>query len=264
MTEDEPRALGSTRGSSVPVPDPTLLTTQQLIREIKALQDIIDAKLIGTEKSISALERLINEKIECVANKSDERHRGIQLQFTERDIRFGHEISGAMEVARAARQALENKTLHVQELHDEKFASVAKQFEQRDVALLSTLNATKETFREQQLAAGVAIAKSEASTVKAIDQIQVLLQTATNALEGKISDIKDRLTAIESAKAGQVAQRVETQGSQVQWVGIMGLVLGGVVGLGGILLALAADREPAAIPERVVIEQAPTAGTGLR
>lgn len=244
----------------MPVPDPTLLTTQQLTREILALRDIIEAKLAGMEKATSGLEILINEKIECLGNQSNARYNAIQVQFTERDVRFDQALAGAMEVAKAARDSLENKTAHVLELHNEKFDSVAKQFEQRDVALLSTLQATKETFREQNTAASLAIAKSEAATVKAIDQIQVLLHTATGALESKISDIKDRITTIESAKAGQVAQQGATQGTQIQWVGIMGLVLGAVVGLGGILMALTSRDTIAPIPERVVIEQAPQIG----
>lgn len=249
MTDEPHPARQPFMSGSVPVPDPTLLTTQQLIREIKALQDIIDAKLAGMDRASANMEILINEKIECISHESFERHKAVQMQFSERDVRFDQALTGAMEVARAARDSLENKTAHVLELHNERFVSVAKQFEQRDVALVATLTSTKE-----------AIAKSEAATVKAIDQIQILLHTATGGLESKISDIKDRITAIESAKAGQVAQRGEAQGSQIQWVGIMGLVLGAVVGLGGILMALTSGNTVAPIPERVVIEQAPPAG----
>ena len=247
-------------GGSVPVPDPTLLTTQQLIREIKALQDIIEAKLAGTEKSLASLEILINEKIEAVVKRSDERHAAVQMQFAERAVRFDQAISGALEVAKAARDSLSHKTEHVLELHNEKFASVGKQFEQNAVALNSTLNATKETFREQQNAAALAIAKSEGAMAKQLDQITALMHTAIAGIESKIADMKDRLTGLESRILGQGEQRVESRGSQTNVVGIVGLVLGVVVGLGGLLIAFT-GRDSA--NERVIIEQ-PLAGEAMR
>lgn len=262
MTDRDDEPLDRLRGR-VPVPDPTLLTTQQLIREIKALQEIVDAKLAGMDKATSSLEILINEKIDAVAQRSDERHRGVQMQFSERNARFDQAITGAMEVAKAARATLEDKTAHLQELHNEKFLSVAAQFEQRDIALNSTLQATKETFREQNNAAAVAIAKSEASTVKQIDQIQQLLQSATAGLEGKIADIKDRLTTIEGKTIGQATANVTRDTSTTQWVGIIGLVVGGFVGVGGLVLAMTARPDPIPVVERVLVEPTPTSPSGV-
>lgn len=245
---------------SVPVPDPTMLTTQQLIREIKALQDIIEAKLAGMDRANASLEILINEKIEAFSKKSDERHVAVRMQFSEMGLRFEQAIAGAMEVAKAARDSLENKTQHVLQLHNEKFSSVNQQFEQNAVALNSTLNATKETFREQQNAAALAIAKSESAMAKQLDQITALMHNAIAGIESKIADMKDRLTGLESRILGQGEQRVETRGSQTNVVGIVGLALGIVVGLGGLFIAFS-GRESA--NERVIIEQ-PLAGEAMR
>jgi hypothetical protein len=72
-------------GSNVtPIPDPTLLTTQQLIREILSLRELLEAKqqafsretdmrFAGLNKEIIALQELHSEKFAAVARQFDER-----------------------------------------------------------------------------------------------------------------------------------------------------------------------------------------------
>jgi hypothetical protein len=156
-----------------PTPDPTVLTTQQLIREISSMREILEARMDGTDKAI------------------------LQLQ---RQVEHG-------------RTEVQDKVGHLQELHEEKFKSIAIQFAERDtrteqmsrdskVAVDAALQAAKEAVGEQNKSSALAIAKSESATTKQIDQQAVLLQTATRAIDDKISDLKDRLTAIDGRTIG--------------------------------------------------------------
>jgi hypothetical protein len=51
----------------------------------------------------------------------------------------------------------------------------------------------------------LAISRSEAATVKQIDQMGLLIQTGSKTVDDKFSDIKDRLTRIEGKGEGSAA-----------------------------------------------------------
>lgn len=101
----------------------------------------------------------------------------------------------------------------LRELHDEKFASIQTQFKERDTrveqqaresksALDAALAAQKEAVTEQNKSNTLAIDKAGAAFTKQIDATQTLIQSTTKATDDKISDIKDRITTIESRKQG--------------------------------------------------------------
>lgn len=220
---------------SRPVPDPTILTTQQLTREIAALKELVFTRLDGMDKALVVFTNTLNRVPSDV-----DRQVGALRELTSETFK----VYGGMLAAIDTR-------FHER---DTRFAQAEQNSKD---AVAAALQAQKESVAEQNRASETAIAKAEMATMKQIDQIHLLLQASTHSLDGKIADIKDRITSIESVRAGQVAQRGETQGTQIQWVGIMGLVLGAVVGLGGILMAVTSGDTVAPLPERVVIEQAP-------
>ena len=141
--------------TTAPIPDPTVLTTQQLLREILSARELLESKIITTGEAI----------------------------------------------------------FHLQHLHEEKFKSVEKQFIERDtrtestqkdskVAIDAALKAAKEAVEEQNKSNAMAIAKSEASFTKQIDQILVLVSTLGKGIDDKIEDIKSRVQTIEGHKQG--------------------------------------------------------------
>jgi hypothetical protein len=108
----------------------------------------------------------------------------------------------------------DEKFISIQAQQNEKFESIQIQFRERDTrteqtsrdaktAVDAALQAAKEAVGEQNKSGALAIAKSEASTIKQIDQIAVLLQNVNKATDDKISDLKDRLTMIEGRAGGQ-------------------------------------------------------------
>jgi hypothetical protein len=173
---------------SVPVPDPTVLTTKLTEREIAALRELLDARITalkntvetrldGMDKALlpvqAATQRLVDlvlgledklagrvdEKLTAYANVVHEKFHGIEVRFSERDTRFESEKR-------------DSKT-----------------------AVDAALQAAKE-----------AVGKSELSTVKQIDQQGILINTTTKATDEKIDDIKDRITRIEGMGLGRAQQ----------------------------------------------------------
>lgn len=174
------RALHAGSGST-PIPDPTLLTTEALKREISALKELMTTRLdamdkamsifsenlqrtpTDTDKQIGHLKELIFGRFDTVA----EQFNSVQTQFVERDVRVEH-------------TARDTKT-----------------------AVDAALAAQKELASKQADSFGLSIGKSENATTKQIDQLGVLIQQSTKASDDKIGDIKDRLTRIEGASKGR-------------------------------------------------------------
>jgi predicted transcriptional regulator len=158
---------------NIPNPDPSILTTAQLLRELANQKELVDATVGPIISRLDVMDRSIDSKV-----------------------------------------------THLRELHDEKFVSIDKQFDERDVRtdLLATgtkiavdaaLQAAKEAVGEQNKSSALAIAKSETATTKQIDQLQTLIQTNNDATNDKINDIKARLDRGEGGKTGVAADRTE-------------------------------------------------------
>lgn len=163
---------------SRPIPDPTVLTTQQLNREISYLKELLEARLAERDKAIhllqvheSGLPALVGEKIASLKAIHDEKFTSIQRQFSERDVRTEQSSKDSKVAVDAAPQA------------------------------------AKEAVGEQNKSSSSAISKSEAATAKQIDQITQLIQNGAKAVDDKIGDIKDRITRLEGRGEGQVVEK---------------------------------------------------------
>lgn len=82
---------------------------------------------------------------------------------------------------------LDREITHSRELREEKFASVSQRFIEVKQAVDTAFEAQKES-----------ISKSEKATSELLSKQGDVLTTKTEALDGKINDIKDRLTKLES------------------------------------------------------------------
>jgi len=171
---------------SRPVPDPTVLTTQQLFQAILALRELIESRLNGMDKAISLVEQAngklperIDEKLSAITGVQNEKFASIKTQFGERDTR------------------------------DERSARDGK------LAIDAALQAAKE-----------AVAKSEVGITKQIDQLAAIIVSTKATLDDKISDIKDRLVLIEGAVAGVKDFKAASQSTGQYWIAIIGGFVG--------------------------------------
>jgi hypothetical protein len=163
-----------------PIPDPTVLTTQQLLRELAALREIVFVRLDAMDTATSLLAENVNRTptvvqamVGGVREVYDERFRSVQLQFTERDTRT--------EQATAANAS----------------------------ALAAALQAAKEAVSEQAQAAAKAAEKTELSFTKQIDQIQLQIKTIGDGFSDRIAELKERIDRGEGSTAGAAVSKNE-------------------------------------------------------
>ena len=210
MPESAP-AIAAPQTISKPDPDPTVLTTQALFREINQVQALLDAHMDGLEGTLSARITAIDRDVDR-----------LQLAVEQEPANTGALIST------------------LRDLHEEKFKSIQVQFVERDtrteqtsrdskVAVDAALQAAKEAVGEQNKSSALAIAKSEASTTKQIDQQGLLIASSTQGLDDKIDDIKDRLTRIEGKDIGTRVTHEDNRGLIVVSIAALSVVFNIVI-----------------------------------
>jgi hypothetical protein len=90
----------------------------------------------------------------------------------------------------------------LQDLIEEKLIGVATQFLMRDTALAAAFKAAQDAVTEQNKASATAISKSELATAESIKQLQTIFQTASQATNDKIDDLKSRMDKGEGRAKG--------------------------------------------------------------
>lgn len=234
MPESE-TAMPHTQPGSKPDPDPTVLTTQALFREIDQLRTAFNS-------SLTALEKMVNIRLDN--SDTEKQHIRESLRHTEEEI--------------------DAKVDGLRLLHEEKFSSVKTQFVERDtrteqtsrdskVAVDAALQAAKEAVAEQNRSNNAAITKSENTTTKAIEQQGQLITNSTKSLDDKISastkalddkiadsgkttdkqiaDIKDRLGSIDGIVLGRSSAQHENKDTQDTGRGNLAIIISVIFGI---------------------------------
>lgn len=160
--ELEPRSDPVVSQGTVPIPDPTKLTTEAVAALKVQLTELFGKEFDG-----------IRREVERLSKEMD---------------------------ARPAAVIQEIK--HLDQLMNEKFKGVDQQFAGRDTALAAALLAQKTSVEEQNKSNALSAAKSEAAFEKRIDGVSALISSQTKATDDKITDAKDRITTMESRSAG--------------------------------------------------------------
>jgi hypothetical protein len=194
-----------------PVPDPTVLTTQQLLRELNSLREILESRLDGMDRAVDVLQSTVNRSptLSEINVRQEEKFNNFDQRFKDRD----KAIDLLQVHIDGFNQYVEDSVGRLKDLHQEKFRSIETQFTERDtrteqtsrdskVAVDAALQAAKEAVGEQNKSSALAIAKSEAATTKQIDSINTLIQSGNQALNDKIDDMKERITAFEGRSKG--------------------------------------------------------------
>lgn len=189
-----------------PNPDPTILTTQRLLREVSLSREIIETRLGGMDKAIELLQRTTDKIPDLI----------------------------------------KGEVTQLKELHAEKFSSfsaqlqtqcqgIATQFAERDnrteqlsiadkTAIAAALQAQKEAAAAQNESNATANNKMELNFAKLIEAQQLAQQAMQKNMDDKFNDLKGRQDRGEGSSTG---------------VGNMvGYVFGGVGMLAAIIMAV--------------------------
>lgn len=173
-------------GGSRPIPDPTYLTTQQLIREQAGLKElvlsivqgnfsVIDTRLAGMDRAIELVRVRAAEFPEYVREKVD--------QLGELN---GETLTGASNL-------LLEKVRSLSDVTTQQFKSIDDRFSEKDKAVSVGLSAQKESAAAQQDSNNAASSKMEDNFTKLLDQGRDLLSEVRRNTELQINDIKSRV-----------------------------------------------------------------------
>lgn len=212
--------------------DPSALATQALWREVahlkELLTEILDANQAGIHKEIG----LVRDVIETRMDAND---RAVRL------LQDGADKFPAL---------IDEKITALREVHGEKFDSVQKQFDERDVrtdtsrvsdktAVDAALAAQEKSFSKQGETFSEATAKSEESFTKQIDQMSALHRSAIEGLQAQFNDLKDRFNRGEGRTEGVDKNVVRQQGSNSFTVAIVGVIVAVILGAAALIVNIA-------------------------
>ncbi|GAC1516609.1 MAG: hypothetical protein NVS1B11_37800 [Terriglobales bacterium] len=221
-------------GDIVPRPDPTRLTTEQLSTAVAAVKEIVFARFDAVTATIGAINATVqayadrfltvpvevDRKISQLKDLGDSRFSEVAIHRESLRIMIETRISGmdkAVELLQKRNDEMpprvDEKINALSNVLEEKLSSIQVQFKERDVrteqtskdskvAVDAALQAAKEAVGEQNKSSALAIAKSETSVTKQIDQLYLLIQTGAKAVDDKFTDIKDRITRLEGNDQG--------------------------------------------------------------
>lgn len=173
---------GGVNGQSASKPDPTLLTTQQLIREIANVAELLRSEVKSVELE-SAGGRL------AIAINIDDLQRQIESHDDSTKDRFD-----IIEKQRVEQKQDNEKAVQAALLAAEK-------------AVQAALLAQKEAVREQTAASALAISKSESSMAAQQSQQYATITAELKAVTDRLGEQGNRLTTIESMKLGSLESR---------------------------------------------------------
>lgn len=206
------------QGRNIPIPDPSLLTTEQLRRELGALREVIETRLSGmdraTELIAGELERLTHEYSSRLDHQREDRDREML----------------------ALREALMLMIKSVEAVMIEKFDAIDGRFRERDtrteqeklesrISLDAALAAAKEAVGAQNESNTLAINKSDASTKEKIDSLVVQISTSIESLNDKIIALSSRIDRSEGKSQGGAAIWAGVIAVVVVVVAVMGLIV---------------------------------------
>lgn len=165
-------------------PDPSARATENLLREIGSLKELVFTEIDSVKKAVQVahddLVRVPTEVQKAVGN---------------------------------LKELLEQSIADEASLRDEKFASVQKQFDGNKTAVDAALAAVKEAGN-----------KTEAGFTKQIDQLVTLFQTGIKGIQGQINDLKARLDRGEGRGEGSKETKVEQRDNSKYILAILALL----------------------------------------
>jgi hypothetical protein len=154
-----------------PIPDPTLLTTQQLLRELAALRELVFTRIDGMDRATALLSETVNRTPTV-----------IQTEIT-----------------------------HVRELVEERFNGITRQFTERDTRTDQAAKASGEALSAALLSAKELVAQQNNANTKQAEKTEQNFTKQIDAQAARIDELKERLDRGEGGTAGISTQRNDSR-----------------------------------------------------
>ena len=166
----------------MPTPDPTVLTTAQLLREIASSRAIIEARMDGMDASRKSVEEHLSRVYDDISRQAGH----LKELVSER-------IEGADRLVK------------------ERFAGVEKQFDERDIRAKAAEAATATGIVVGLQAQKEAAAKSEIAIAEKLNGLAALVDRSLLSQSEKVSDLSSRMDRSEAANLSLSVQRGENK-----------------------------------------------------
>jgi len=210
-------------GESTPRPDPTALTTEQLIRETSRLEEVVRLRSEANKAELEGQISLTRERFEAMRRSLDER-------FATQQFAISTAFDAAQSAKEDSKELFDAKLTSLTEMLNERYATQTKAldaaFLAQQAAVATSFDASEKAMAAALLAAKEAVEKANTATEKRFDGVNELLgqQTATvSALlpraeaEARMTDLDRRVgdikTAVDKGFTG-VETRHDTSGEQ--------------------------------------------------
>ena len=183
MAEDDDKS--GFRSGSVPVPDPTILTTEQLYRALGNLRELIETRLEGMDKAVELLRMSAGSYADINV------HNAMRELLLERIMR-----SDTVTLEHFAR--IETQFIELDKRTSQlKIAS--------DTAIAAAMAAAEKAVGENNRSFSLAVAKSETSTGEALKNLGEMFRTEVRATNDKVSVLASRQDRNDGSSAGMWA-----------------------------------------------------------
>ena len=190
-------------------PVPPISTSEAIDRAVNNSKELIDAKIAAMDRAVQVFQADLTR----VPTQLDRAISGLRdllesrINQNSKDVDQIHTVLDTRDNAIRRQVADIHSLMSVEigklaEVTREKFVGVAAQFSERDTRTDQRAGDTKLAVDAAFAAAKEATSKIEIGFTKSIDGLQQLLQAVSKSSDDKISDLKDRLTAVESRTAG--------------------------------------------------------------
>lgn len=204
----------------VRISDPTTLTTQQILREVETLKELLTQRIDAVDQAVERwredMVRFPTEVDKAVNNIKDLMYEKINTEHLLKEEKFG-KVEQRFNLVEAQRVEQKKDTA---------------------TAVDTALRSAKEAIDDQNKASAIAISKSEVAVAKQMDQLGVLIDRQTKSTEDKITDMKERLVKMESALVGFEWIRAEVANLKTGSTTLLGKNLGTKDSMGWILFAV--------------------------
>lgn len=189
---------------TVPNPDPTVRTVEQLQRDIGASREIVEAKFEGDRRVFETRLDGMDRAIELLQNATDRLPQLIKDEVSQ------------------LRELHQEKFLSVEARTEIQFGGIATQFAERDkrteqlsladkTAIAAALQAQKEAAGAQNESNAAANTKMESNFAKLIEQGSALVLEIRRNTDVQLNDLKSRL---DKGEGGSVASKATSKDSR--------------------------------------------------
>ena len=192
--------------SNIPVPDPSILTTEQINRvtqslrveflgQLTALREVLTTRFDANDKAIVLLAETVN-RVPTLLDRET-------LRLSES---FSEKLTSSVTLSAQHFSFIDNKFL-------ERDAATEQRKNSTAVNVAAAFAAQKDYATAQEKYNDMAVAKAEASTVKQIEDLKSLFNSKNASTDEKIAINGERLTRIESLTRGMADQKDDQRAS---------------------------------------------------